>query len=143
MTEFTPVSALVGGLLIGLSASLLLLLNGRIAGVSGIAAGVTRKPRSNNVWRWLFLAGLVIGAGVWHALSGTGAPMRENFPGPFIFVAGALTGYGTVSANGCTSGHGVCGLARFSVRSLVATAVFLGVALVTTYLFRHVITVSA
>jgi len=138
MNHFTPVSALVGGLLIGLAASLLLWLNGRIAGVSGILFGLLSGPWSERVWRALFVVGLVLGTAGYLRLTGIPAPVRHGFPVPLLVVAGVLTGFGTARANGCTSGHGVCGLARLSLRSLAATATFLAVALLTTFLARHV-----
>jgi hypothetical protein len=138
MTPFTPLSALAGGLLIGTAAILLLWLNGRIAGVSGMVTGLLIQPTGAQLWRLLFLIGLVAGAvlyGVW----GAPTPLRQNFPIPLLIVADLLTGYGTAQANGCTSGHGVCGLARLSVRSLVATGTFLGVSMVTTFVVRHLL----
>lgn len=142
MNHFTPMSALVGGLLIGLSACLLLWLNGRIAGISGILFGLLSGPATERVWRWLFLTGLVFGTLGYLSLSGTPAPVRQGFPVPLLILAGLLTGFGTARANGCTSGHGVCGLARLSLRSLAATATFLGVGLVTTYVLRHAVGVA-
>lgn len=137
MEHFTPASALAGGLLIGAAASLLLWLNGRIAGVSGVLGGLWVWRPSDRNWRLLFLAGLVLGAWVWNALAPGAAP-REGLAPQWLVLAGLLTGWGTSLANGCTSGHGVCGLARFSLRSLLATSTFLAVAIVTTWLTRHV-----
>lgn len=140
MTHFTPWSALLGGVLIGASAVLLLWLNGRIAGVSGIAGGLWFARAGERGWRLLFLAGLLLGAALWAALGS--APVqaaRSGFPVPLLVIAGLLVGYGTSMANGCTSGHGVCGLARLSPRSLAAVGVFLSVALATTYVTRHVL----
>lgn len=138
MTQFTPVAALVGGTLIGLASVLLLWLNGRIAGISGIANGVFAPDRGDRAWRWLFLAGLIGGA--WVSLRfGVDTPVRQGFPVWLLAVAGLLVGYGSAMANGCTSGHGVCGLARLSPRSLAATVAFLGAAFVTTYVVRHVL----
>lgn len=142
MTTFTPVPALAGGLLIGLSAVLLLWLNGRIAGVTGMITGLLVKPSTAPGWRMLFLVGLVAGTAL-YGLMGYSTPLRQGFSTPLLIVAGLLTGYGTAQANGCTSGHGVCGMARFSVRSFVATGVFLVVAIVTTYVLRHVAGVAA
>lgn len=139
MTEFTPLHALLGGLLIGSSAVLLLWLNGRIAGVTGMLTGLLVKPSAAQIWRLLFLLGLVAGAALYGLLSDTPTPQRQGFPTWLLIAAGLLTGYGTAQANGCTSGHGVCGLARFSARSLVATCTFLLVAMVTTYGLRHVL----
>jgi uncharacterized membrane protein YedE/YeeE len=139
MNHFTPVSALLGGLLIGLATSLLLWLNGRIAGISGVLGGLLPPAANDGVWRLLFLAGLVIGAAAYVAVAGVSVPVRQGFPAPLLLLAGFLTGFGTARANGCTSGHGVCGLARLSPRSLVATATFLVVAIATTYVVRHVV----
>ncbi len=137
MTTFTPLHALLGGLLIGMAATLLLWLNGRIAGVTGMLVGLLVQPSASQAWRLLFLLGLVAGTAA-YSLWGEATPVRQGFPVPLLVLGGLLTGYGTAQANGCTSGHGVCGLARFSVRSLVATATFLAVALCTTWLVRHV-----
>lgn len=142
MSHFTPMSALFGGLLIGLAASLLLWLNGRIAGVSGVLGGLLLRRPGDRAWRLSFLMGLVLGAGVYVAWTGAAAPLRQNFPVLLLVLAGLLTGFGSARANGCTSGHGVCGLARFSLRSLAATATFLAVAIMTTYGVRHVLGVS-
>ncbi len=146
MTAFTPVSALIGGLLIGAAAVWLLLVNGRIAGVSGIVAGLVapdaRGTLDSSGWRVLFLIGLVGGAATWAVLGGAHSPPRQGFPVALLIVAGLLTGYGTSLAGGCTSGHGVCGLARLSLRSLVAVVVFLGVAIATTFVARHLIGIA-
>jgi uncharacterized membrane protein YedE/YeeE len=139
MHNFTPWAGAAGGALIGLAALLLLGLNGRIAGVSGVVAGLWFSKRSEKPWRLAFLLGLVLGTALWLVLSGQGAPRREGFPPAALVVAGLLVGYGTALAGGCTSGHGVCGLARLSLRSLVATATFLGVALLTTLVARHLL----
>jgi len=142
MTSFLP--ALAGGMLIGLAAVLLLLFNGRIAGVSGIAGGLL-APEVNGTrwWRVLFLLGLVLGAWAVVALGAPQAPPRQGFPVPLLVAAGLVTGYGTSMAGGCTSGHGVCGLGRLSKRSLAAVLVFVGVAMLTTFLLRHVAGVAA
>ena len=138
MTTFTPLHALLGGLLIGLSATLLLWLNGRIAGITGMVTGLLAKPTPAQAWRLLFLLGLVLGSAAYaHWLDAT--PLRQGFPPLLLVAAGLLIGYGTAQANGCTSGHGVCGLARWSLRSLVATGTFLLVAIATTYGVRHLL----
>ncbi len=145
MTHFTPYSALAGGLLIGLSAALLLWLNGRIAGISGIARQLIWGERRDAAWRATFLLGLIAGAAACYALAralghADLAPRaRTGFPPAPLIFAGLATGYGTALAHGCTSGHGVCGLARFSRRSALATAVFLLTAIVTTFFVRHVL----
>jgi uncharacterized membrane protein YedE/YeeE len=130
--------ALAGGVLIGLAATLLLWLNGRVAGVSGILNGVIFPRRADVDWRAAFLIGLVAAAGAYMA-SVPGAPFpREGFSRTGLIVAGLLVGFGTRMGNGCTSGHGVCGLGRFSIRSLAAVLTFMVTAIVTTFLVRHV-----
>ena len=137
MTNITPWTALAGGLLIGLAAIVLLSLNGRIAGVSSIAAGLWFSPRGERAWRLLFIAGLILGTGGWVWATAQAPVPRPHFPSGLLVLAGLLVGDGTSLGGGCTSGHGVCGLARLSVRSLVATAIFLGVAIATTFVVRH------
>lgn len=139
MTSFTPYPALAGGALIGVAAVLLLWLNGRIAGISGIAGGLWFSAPADRLWRILFIVGLVAGCGAWMLLSGEPVPRRTGFPVWALLLAGGLVGYGTSLAGGCTSGHGVCGLARLSWRSLVATTTFLAVAMATTWVVRHLL----
>jgi uncharacterized membrane protein YedE/YeeE len=143
MSHFTPLSALLGGVLIALSAVLLLALNGRIAGVSGVAGGLWFSPPGERAWRLLFLLGLVLGTALQVALGGQVPLPRVGFPTAAVVVAGLLVGYGTALSGGCTSGHGVCGLARFSLRSLAATLTFLVVGIATTYVVRHVLHLGA
>jgi uncharacterized membrane protein YedE/YeeE len=142
MTHFTPLSALIGGLLIGLAATLLLALNGRIAGVSGITATLlARGPTADDGGRWwraLFLCGLVAGNAAYVALGGPAPEPRQGFSPALLVLSGLAVGYGTAMAGGCTSGHGVCGLARFSLRSFAAVLVFLVVAMLSTFVMRHV-----
>ena len=137
MTHFTPGTALAGGLLIGLAATVLLWLDGRIAGVSGIAGGLWFSPRGERAWRLLFLAGLVLGAGAWVAIVGHAPPPRSQFPTALLVLAGVLVGYGTSLGGGCTSGHGVCGLARLSPRSIAATLTFMLTAALVVFMIRH------
>jgi uncharacterized membrane protein YedE/YeeE len=139
MENFTPLSGLVGGLLIGLAVTLLLVLNGRIGGISGIVGGLLAFGGPDLGWRAAFVAGLVLGA-LAYALSAGGASLIEVRASlPVLVVGGLLVGFGTRLGSGCTSGHGLCGLARFSRRSVVATAVFFGVAILTVFLTRHVL----
>ncbi len=138
--NFTPVSALLGGLLIGLAATLLLWLNGRVAGISGIAGGLLNSAPGEVAWRVLFLVGLVLGAaayGVFRPLA-----VQIEAPLPILVAGGLLVGFGTQLGKGCTSGHGVCGIARLSPRSMVATLVFMICAVLTVYVMRHVIGVQ-
>ena len=137
MGNFTPVSALAGGLLIGAAASLLLWLNGRIAGVSNVTNGLLAWKRGDILWRVFFLGGLVAGAGIYYGFFGTVPVARAQLPGWLLAVAGLLVGFGTSLGNGCTSGHGVCGLGRLSLRSLVATLVFLVSGILATFVVRH------
>ncbi|ATD67929.1 MULTISPECIES: YeeE/YedE family protein [Luteimonas] len=130
--------ALAGGVLIGLAATLLLWLNGRVAGVSGILGGVLFPVRGEVAWRIAFLAGLVIAGGAAIALLPGIATPRTGFPPVLLIAAGLLVGFGASMGNGCTSGHGVCGLGRLSKRSLAAVLTFMATAVVTTWLVRHV-----
>jgi uncharacterized protein len=143
MENFTPLSALAGGALIGISVTMLLLFNGRVAGVSGILNGVFFAPKNDRLWRWLFLLGLVLGALLFH----TGLPEfnmpRQHYPLPLLVIGGFLVGFGARLANGCISGHGVCGLANLSLRSLVATCAFMLSGMLTVYVIRHVLEIAA
>ena len=139
MADFTPVSGFMGGMLIGLAATVLLAVNGRIAGVSGILAGVIKPVRGDTVWRVLFIFGIWLGVLAYGFARGA-APLVEIEAGwPTLVVAGLLVGFGTRLGSGCTSGHGVCGIARPSKRSIVATLVFMLTAIATVFLTRHVL----
>jgi uncharacterized protein len=139
MANFTPFASLAGGILIGLSAAAILLFDGKIAGISGILAGVLRPVKSDTSWRVCFVGGLL----------GGGLILRVLLPQAFEFgtvrsigalvLAGLLVGAGTRLANGCTSGHGVCGVARLSVRSIVATAIFMATGAAVVYVVNHLL----
>lgn len=133
----TWLTALAGGVLIGLAATLLLWLNGRVAGVSGILNGVVFPKRTDLSWRVAFLAGLVAAGGLYMAVVPDAPLPRADFPRTGLVVAGLLVGFGTRMGNGCTSGHGVCGLGRLSMRSLAAVATFMATAIATTFVLRH------
>jgi uncharacterized membrane protein YedE/YeeE len=139
MANFTPVSAAIGGALIGLAAVLLMLLTGRIAGISGIFGGCLNLASGDKGWRLAFIAGLVL-APLTGGLAGVPIPYPE-MPNNWIVIvaAGLLVGFGTRLGGGCTSGHGVCGIARLSPRSIAATAIFMGVAVAVVALTRHVL----
>ena len=139
MTHFTPFAAFAGGVLIGLATFLLALFNGRIAGISGIVGGSLRAPRDDLGWRFAFLAGLLLAPQIYRIAVGAIAPITVTNSPAILLVAGLLVGFGTRLGNGCTSGHGVCGIARLSARSLAATAVFMLSAAVTVLVLRHVI----
>ena len=139
ITPFTPYASLAGGILIGLSAVLVMALFGRIAGISGITAGALPASRDDWSWRLAFVLGLLAAPLV--VLAATGAPVTQtvsdNLPG--MVIAGLLVGMGTVLGSGCTSGHGVCGLARLSGRSLVAVGTFMAFGFVTVFVLRHLV----
>ncbi len=139
MESFTPVSALVGGALIGAAASWLLLMNGRIAGVSGIAGGLIRATAGDRAWRLAFLVGLAVGVLVYRAGVGWRAGIGLDASLPALLVGGVLVGLGTRIGGGCTSGHGVCGISRLSARSMVATVTFMVTAGVTVFVTRHLL----
>jgi uncharacterized protein len=136
MHHFTPLSGLIGGALIGLASALLMLSVGRLAGVSGILGGLLTAG-SDRAWRVAFIAGLIAAALIGPEF-GTSGPARLSSSNLALYAAaGLLVGFGSRMGSGCTSGHGVCGFARFSARSIVATLVFMGVAVVTVALVRH------
>ncbi|MFK7859517.1 MAG: YeeE/YedE family protein [Granulosicoccus sp.] len=144
VTEFTPFASLIGGVLIGLSALLVLLLFGRIAGISGITTGAFLTPSKDWLWRVAFLSGLVLaplfmtwlGQDQWGLAFLSTLPVSLNIAG--MALAGLAVGIGTVLGSGCTSGHGVCGLGRLSGRSLVAVIIFMTTAAVTVAVLRHI-----
>lgn len=138
LASFTPGLSLAGGLIIGGAAAVLVLCNGRIAGISGILGGLLGLPRRDMAWRVAFLAGLVA-APLLAALLGKPAVADIQASWGEIVVAGFLVGIGTRYASGCTSGHGVCGISRGSIRSLVATLTFMAAGFLTVFVQRHLI----
>lgn len=138
--NFTPVPAFIGGALIGLAAALLLWAKGRVAGISGIAGGIILPVRGDLDWRIVFVIGLVLGGLLYQWLGlGVGVDhIQAVVDTPLLIIGGLLVGIGTTIGSGCTSGHGICGLARRSPRSLVATLSFMLSALVTVFIVRHV-----
>lgn len=139
--ELTFITPLVGGLLIGTSAVLFLLANGRIAGISGLAWGAL-SDRPFALWRWMFLAGLVLGAYAYHKVSGIPVPEPASNSIVLTILAGLIVGFGVHMGSGCNSGHSVCGLGRLSKRSFVATLAFMSAGIVTVFLLRHVVGVT-
>lgn len=131
LTSFTPLSATIGGALIGLAAVLLFRLNGRIAGISGITHGLLASEGAELVWRVLFVAGLIAGGLIYGLVSSNPITAPPPIPMPLVILAGLIVGAGTRLGSGCTSGHGICGIARFSIRSIIATATFLACGVVT------------
>ena len=138
MENFTPYSALIGGMLIGSAATLMLWANGRITGISGILGGVLFPIKHEVLWRSIFIGGLLCGA-ILYALAGNAPITVELQATPALTViAGLLVGFGTRMGSGCTSGHAICGIARFSKRSFAATLVFMITAIITVFVTRHI-----
>jgi hypothetical protein len=143
MSNFTPIASAFGGALIGASASLLLMLNGRVAGVSGILGGLLRAPGEEKSWRAFFLAGLVLAGTLAAWLHPSALGPAPSFPLAVMVLAGLLVGAGSELGSGCTSGHGVCGISRGSWRSMVATMTFMATGVATVYVLRHVLGVHS
>jgi uncharacterized membrane protein YedE/YeeE len=137
-THFTPWTSLAGGMLIGVAAAMLVLLSGRIAGISGIVGGLIAARRGDLAWRFAFLGGLLVAPAL-VVLAGKNLTVRIDASFALLAIAGLLVGLGTRYGSGCTSGHGVCGLSRLSPRSLVATAAFMGAGIVTVFVTRHIL----
>ncbi len=137
-SSFTPWASLAGGLLVGLAAALLLLFNGRIAGISGILGGLLRPARGDVTWRAAFVAGLVVAPLAW-ALFAALPRLHVQATTPVLLAAGLLVGFGTRLGSGCTSGHGVCGLSRGSPRSLAATLAFMAAGFAVVFVVRHLL----
>jgi hypothetical protein len=136
-TTFTPLAGLLGGALIGLASALLLLGNGKIAGVSGILGGSLFAASEDRAWRLAFLVGLPLGAWLARQLSGDALGFAMTQRPEILIAGGLLVGIGTQLGSGCTSGHGVCGLARGSRRSIVATFTFMATGFITVFVMRH------
>ena len=139
METFTPFSALTGGALIGLSAAILWVTNGRIAGISGIVGGLLAPLNGDSAGRAAFIAGILVAPLLYRASGGALPDLATPASLAVVLVAGVLVGFGTRLGCGCTSGHGVCGLARLSPRSLVATSVFMSATAATVFVVRHIV----
>ncbi|GAB4377556.1 MAG: YeeE/YedE family protein [Elainellaceae cyanobacterium] len=141
MAVFNSITALSGGVLIGISATLLLAFNGRIAGISGIINGAITFSKDAG-WRWLFILGMILGGTLYeYGLASQPTPTSTFAPWAML-IGGFLVGFGTRMGSGCTSGHGVCGLGRLSLRSLVAVLTFMAAAMLTVFVVRHVMVFS-
>lgn len=138
-THFTPGSALAGGMVIGIATAILLLLAGRIAGISGIVGGLFRLQRGDIGWRLAFVSGLILAPFIWQLFNEL-PPIQIDTSYLVMALAGLIVGLGTRYGSGCTSGHGVCGLSRMSPRSIVATFTFITTGVITVYLIRHLLT---
>lgn len=132
-------NAIYGGLFISISCIILLAFLGKIAGISGIFSYlVSSKIAGVNAWHICFIIGLILGGTAYAYWGGINYPIRENFPTSLLIISGLLVGYGTQLGNGCTSGHGICGISRLSKRSIIATVIFMGVAVITTLIMKVV-----
>jgi uncharacterized membrane protein YedE/YeeE len=140
MHDFTPIPALAGGAMIGAASVWLLAANGRIAGISTILHGLFGAD--DRGWRACFIAGLLLAGIAWQA-AGAPVPLRAEFPLGWVALAGLLVGFGTRLGGGCTSGHGVCGLGRLSIRSFAAVATFMATGMIATYVMRHALGVAS
>lgn len=139
MTEFTPLVSLFGGMLIGLASVLLMAFHGRIAGMTGILAGILPPVSSDWAWRAAFLSGAIIAPALILTFSDHSVSFASPVPTPWLIVGGLIVGVGAFFGSGCTSGHGVCGMARLSPRSIAATATFMAASFVTVFIIRHVL----
>jgi len=137
-STFDPVPALIGGVVIGIAATMMMWLNGRIAGISGILGGLL-PPGSDAMWRLAFVIGLIGGGLIFANAGGDLSAIRIEANTPMLIVAGLLVGYGTRLGSGCTSGHGVCGIGRMAPRGIVSTLVYIATAAVTVFITHHVI----
>jgi len=133
------IHVLGGGALIGLAAIVLFAGIGRIAGICGIAFSLLAAPIGTQIWRLLFLAGLLMGTWLYHQISGQAYPPAPDTNLPLLIIGGLLVGFGTAMGNGCTSGHGICGISRLSPRSITATLTFMAFAIASMFVFRHLL----
>jgi len=138
-TQFTPLQSLLGGALIGLSAALLMVLHGRIAGITGVLSGLLPPVAPDADWRIAFVVGLITAPLVYVLAFGVGPALESTTSVPALLIDGAIVGAGVSLGSGCTSGHGVCGLARFSPRSFVAVVCFMSTATLTVFVVRHLL----
>ncbi len=136
--EFNWITGLIGGILIGVSATILLVCNGRIAGISGMINGALKFSVTEN-WRWYFLGGMLIGGLIYEYFLPLPSTPKYELNLPVMIIGGLLVGFGTRMGNGCTSGHGVCGLGRLSMRSLIAVITFMISAIITVFITHHLL----
>lgn len=139
MEHFTPIASLVGGMLIGLSAALLLLFDGKIAGISGIVGGILSPAKNDTLWRFVFVVGLLTGGLIFYQIAPQAFAIEISRSAGALALAGLLVGFGTRLGNGCTSGHGVCGISRISKRSILATLTFMATGILTVFVVNHIL----
>lgn len=139
MSIVIPWESLFGGMLLGVSATLLLLFNGKIAGISGVLTGLIAPKKQDYAWRVLFVVGMISGGVIGTYVLGADVPSEFSTTTGMLVIAGILVGIGTRLGNGCTSGHGICGIGRLSVRSMTATAIFMCVAVITVFIRLHIL----
>lgn len=139
IVNFDPISAFIGGLILGGSALMLYLLRGDVAGINGMVTGILKPIKGEVSWRVLFIVGLIIGGIIYRSYGGSITRLEPAVDGYWVVLAGLLVGLGATFGSGCTSGHGICGLARWSVRSLVATLTFMATAILTVFIIRHLL----
>ena len=138
--DFPWMNALIGGILIGVSATVMLAWNGQITGISGMVHRLVERPSSpSSIWRWFFLAAMILGGVLYSRLAPAAAQSQIDFAPGLMILGGLLVGFGTRMGGGCTSGHGVCGLGRLSLRSIVAVATFVAAGMATVYVVRHLL----
>lgn len=140
-TNFTPLTSITGGTLLGVAAAIFIYLCGRILGISGIIGGLLKEEvfqQGNLAWRIRFILGLLLAPVIYYKLSNDSIPSIDS-PAITVLIAGILVGIGTTLGSGCTSGHGICGLSRLSFRSLIATIIFMGFGVGTVYITKHLL----
>lgn len=139
MENFTPLSSMAGGALIGLAATLMLLTSGRIAGISGILGGILARWKAESLWRLSFLGGLLLGPASYLLITDSTIEIEPQAAPVLTVLAGLAVGFGTRLGSGCTSGHGICGISRLSARSILATLTFMSAGIATVYVARHLL----
>jgi uncharacterized membrane protein YedE/YeeE len=139
IVNFDPVNAFIGGLILGGSAMMLYILRGDVAGINGMVTGILKPIKGEVSWRILFIVGLVIGGIIYRSYGGTITQLEPAVDGYWVVLAGLLVGLGATFGSGCTSGHGICGIARWSVRSIAATGTFMITAIITVFFIRHIL----
>jgi uncharacterized membrane protein YedE/YeeE len=139
IVNFDPVNAFIGGLILGGSAMMLYILRGDVAGINGMVTGILKPIKGEVSWRVLFIVGLVLGGLIYRSYGGTITQLEPAVEGYWVVLAGLLVGLGATFGSGCTSGHGICGIARWSVRSIAATGTFMLTAIITVFIIRHVL----